>query len=92
MADIQLPDLCLGVPIDYRLEPLFGTGLITPDPFIGLRGHARAIESYGRRLQKYQIDISDNKVKFAKWLAIPETKGGIVIVLQQPAEHQKSAR
>jgi hypothetical protein len=88
MADIQLPGLCLGVPIDHRLEPLFGTGLTTTDPFVDPGGHARAIESYGRRLQKYRVDISDNEVNFAKWLAMPETKGGVVIVLQQPAEHQ----
>jgi hypothetical protein len=89
MADVQLPGLCLGIPIDHRLEPLLGTGLTTPDPFVGPGGHARAIESYGRCLQKYRGDISDNEVKFAKWLAMPETKGGVVIVLQQPAEHQR---
>jgi hypothetical protein len=87
MADVKLPGLCLGVPIDHRLEPLFSTGLTTPDPFVS--GHARAIESYGRQLQKYREDISDNEVKFAKRLAMPETKGGVVIVLQQPAEHQR---
>lgn len=89
MVDVQSPDLCLGVPIDHRLEPFFGIGLTTPDPFVGPGGHARAIESYGRRLQNYRGDISDNEVKFAKWLAMPETKGGVVIVLQQPAEHQR---
>lgn len=89
MADVQLPGVCLGIPIDHRLEPLLGTRLTTPDPSVRRRGHARAIESYGRYLQKYREDISDNEVKFAKWLAMPETKGGVVIVLQQPAEHQR---
>lgn len=54
MADVQLPGLCLGVPIDHRLEPFLGTGLTSPDPFVGSRGHARAIESFGRRLQKME--------------------------------------
>ncbi|KAF2278991.1 uncharacterized protein EI97DRAFT_431208 [Westerdykella ornata] len=89
MADVQLPGFCLGVPIDHRLEPVFATGLITPDPFAAPGGHARTIESYGRRRQKYGVGISDNEVKFAKWLAMPETTGGVVIVLQQPAEHQR---
>lgn len=89
MTDVQLPRLCLGVPIDHRLEPLLGTGLTTPGPFIGSGGHAQIIESYGRRIQNYGEDVSDNEVKFAKWLAMPETKGGVVIVLQQPAEHQR---
>ncbi|KAH6699932.1 hypothetical protein BKA61DRAFT_681925 [Leptodontidium sp. MPI-SDFR-AT-0119] len=30
-----------------------------------------------------------NEVEFAKWLAKPETTGGVVVVLQQPAEHQR---
>jgi hypothetical protein len=87
MADVQLPRLCLGVPIDHRLQRLFGTELTTTDPFVGPGDHARAIESYRRRLQKYREDIDNNEVNFAKWLAMPETKGGVVIVLQQPAEH-----
>jgi len=89
MAYVQLPDLCLGFPIDHRLQPLLGTGLTTRYPFVGPGGHARAIESYGRFLQQYRVDISDNEVNFAKWLAMPETKGGVVIVLLQPAEHQR---
>ncbi|KAF2465118.1 uncharacterized protein BDR25DRAFT_306928 [Lindgomyces ingoldianus] len=89
MADVELPDLCLGIPIDHRLEPLFGTGLTTRDPFAGPGNHAREVESYGHRLQKYRANISDNEVEFAKWLAMPDTKGGVVIVLQQPAEHQR---
>ncbi|KAI9652458.1 MAG: hypothetical protein M1829_001642 [Trizodia sp. TS-e1964] len=89
MADVESPDFCLGVPIDHRLEPLFGTRLTTAHPSVGAGGHARAIESYGRSLQEYRVDISDDEVKFAKWLAMPETKGGVVIVLQQPAEHQR---
>ncbi|KAF1815599.1 hypothetical protein P152DRAFT_446646 [Eremomyces bilateralis CBS 781.70] len=89
MADVRLPGSCLGVPIDHRLEPLLGTRLATPDPFVSPGGHARAIESYGRCLQNNGEDISDKEAKFAKWLAMPETKGGVVIVLQQPAEHQR---
>jgi hypothetical protein len=89
MAAPQLPGLCLGIPIDHRLEPLLGTGLTAANPSVGLGGHARAIESYGRRLQTYREDVSDDEVKFAKWLAMPETKGGVVIVLLQPAEHQR---
>ncbi|KAF2259624.1 hypothetical protein CC78DRAFT_591810 [Lojkania enalia] len=89
MAVVQFQDFCLGVPIDHRLKPLFSTGLITLNPYISSGGHAREIESYGRYLQEYRVDISDNEVKFAKWLSMPETKGGVVIVLQQPAEHQR---
>jgi len=89
MADVQLPRSCLGFPIDHRLEPLLRTGLKCPDPFIGPGGHVQAIESYGRSLQRHRTDITDDEVKFAAWLAMPETKGGVVIVLQQPAEHQR---
>ncbi|KAF2259628.1 hypothetical protein CC78DRAFT_57270 [Lojkania enalia] len=89
MAGGQLPDLCLGIPIDHRLKPLFSSGLSIPNPFVGPGDHARAIESYGCRLQKRRRDISEDEVKFAKWLAMPETKGGVVIVLQQPAKHQR---
>jgi hypothetical protein len=91
MDDIQFQRLCLGIPIDHRLEPLLGARLTTRRPSIGPGGHARAIERYGQRLQQqYGKDrISDNEVKFAKWLAMPETKGGVVIVLLQPAEHQR---
>jgi hypothetical protein len=89
MAHVQSPDLCLDVPIDHRLKPLLPTRLTSPDPFVGPGGHALAIENYGRHLQKYRKDVSDNEVKFAKWLAMPETKGGVVIALQQPAEYQR---
>jgi hypothetical protein len=89
MVVVQLPGSCLGIPVDHRLEPLFGTGLTTPDPFASSGGHAGAIESYGRCLQNHREDISENEVEFAKWLAMPETKGGVVVVLQQPAEHQR---
>jgi len=89
MDDIQFPRLCLGIPIDHRLEPLLGARLTTPRPSVGPGGHARVIERYGRRLQEYGKNISDNEVKFAKWLAMPETKGGVVIVLLQPAKHQR---
>jgi hypothetical protein len=89
MSDVELPGLCLGVPIDHRLAPLFDTELTAPDPSVGPGGHARAIESYGRRLQKSRVDISDNEVNFAKWLAMPQSKGGVVIVLLQPAKHQR---
>jgi hypothetical protein len=88
MANAELPALCLGFPIDHRLEPLLGTGLTASIPYDGLGGHARAIESYGRHLQTYRKDISEDELNFAKWLAMPETKGGVVIVLLQPAEHQ----
>jgi hypothetical protein len=89
MANAELPALCLGFPIDHRLEPLLGTGLTTSIPYAGLGDHAREIESYGRHLQTYRQDISEDELKFAKWLAMPETKGGVVIVLLQPAEHQR---
>jgi hypothetical protein len=86
MADVQY--FCLGIPIDHRFEPRSVTGLTNPHPSVRLGGHARAIEGYGRQLQRYRRDISDNEIKFAKWLAMPETKGGVVIVLLQPAEQQ----
>jgi hypothetical protein len=89
MADVRLPGLCLGIPIDHRLEPLFGPEITATDPFVGPGDHARVVESYGHYLQKRGEDISVNEVKFAKWLAEPETKGGVVIVLQQPAKYQR---
>lgn len=89
MDDIQFPRFCLGIPIDHRLEPILSSPLTTPHPSVGPGGHARAIERYGRRLQQRGEGISDDEVKFAKWLAMPEKKGGVVIVLLQPAEHQR---
>jgi hypothetical protein len=89
MANAELPALCLGFPIDHRLEPLLGTGLTISIPYHGLGGHVGAIESYGRHLQTYRDDISEDELKFSKWLAMPETKGGVVIVLLQPAEYQR---
>ena len=86
-ADIQLTKLYLGVPIDHRLEPLLDTGPITPGPLIS--SHARTVGRYGRHLQRYQKDISDNETKFARCLAMPETKDGVVISHQQPAERQR---
>jgi hypothetical protein len=89
MANAHLPDLCLGFPIDHRLESLFKTGLAAADPS-GERGsHARIIESYGHHLQEDREDISEDEVQFAKWLAKPRTTGGVVIALLQPAEHQR---
>jgi hypothetical protein len=89
MANTQLPNLCLGFPIDHRIELLLGTGLATADSFLAPGDHARTIENYGCLLQEYTVNVSDNDIKFAKWLAMPETKGGVVIVLLQPAEHQR---
>lgn len=87
MADVQFSSSCLGFPVDHRLEPLLSTGLPTKGSGVG--AHARTIENYGRLLQKHQVVVSDNEIKFAKWLAMPETRGGVVIVLLQPAEHQR---
>jgi hypothetical protein len=86
MAEIPWPRMCLEIPIDHRLEPLLGARLATPG---GPGRHTREIEKYGQRLQKDGEYISDKEVKFAKWLAKPDTKGGVVIVLLQPAEHQR---
>ena len=86
--NVQLPDLCLGMSIDHRLEPFFDTGLTNLDFFVGSKDHAQEIENYGRRFQKNGENISDNQVDFATCLAMLETKGGVVIVLRQPAEHQ----
>lgn len=88
MMENQSSGLCLGVPIDHRLKPLLETPLTNPDPFLSLGNHAKAIEHYGHKLQESREDITDDEVRFAKWLALPESKGGVVIVLQQPAEHQ----
>lgn len=87
MADTRLPSLCLGIPVDHRLEQLLTTDLTTPGSSTG--GHARAIEGYGRHLEKVRADISHHEIEFAKWLAKPETTGGVVIVLLQPAQHQR---
>lgn len=91
MANVQLPGLCLGFPIDHRLQPLLDTytGVTTPDPVVRFACHAQTIETYGRSLQKSGANITDNEVKFAKWLAMPQTKGGVAVVLLQPAEHQR---
>jgi hypothetical protein len=89
MTTFQALGSCLGVPIDHRLKPLLGTGLTPPGPFLGSKSHAQAIVEYGRRLQKHRKDISNDEINFANWLAMPGTTGGVVIVLLQPAKHQR---
>jgi hypothetical protein len=83
MAYVERPETCLGIPIDYRLRPLLGTTLTDGDPFTTYK-HAQLIEEHGHRLKERRDDISHEEIEFAKWLAKPETKGGVVIALQQP--------
>lgn len=84
-------DLCLGIPYDHRLKPLLGIEITPPTQAIEPENHAREIRHYGRRLQNSgrRSDVTDNEINFARWLALPETKGGFVIVLEQPAQHQQ---
>jgi hypothetical protein len=87
---VQLPALCLDIPIDHRLGPLLGTGLTrTSTSVVEFDNHAQEIENYGHYLQKYRKDITNDEVNFARWLAKPETKGGVVIVLERPAQYQQ---
>jgi hypothetical protein len=89
MAPDQLPRLCLGIPMDHRLEPLLGAGLTMAHRSVNPGGHVRTVEKYGHVLQNYGEDISNDEIEFAKWLAMPHSKGGVLIALLQPAEYQR---
>ena len=47
------------------------------------------LEEYGRVLYNARENISLPEIQFAKTLAMPETKGGVLVLLQQPAPNQR---
>ena len=77
--------MCIGIPVDHRFGKLPVSRLREDVPrWIG--NHAQIIEGYGRT---HRRNPSIQERNFAKWLSLPETKGGVLIVLQQPAEFQQ---
>ena len=87
---IMTEDLrCLQMPVDHRLRPLLHPDLLLPDPDPRLGKHVTFLEQYGLALQSKDQSLSPAEIQFAKSLAMPETKGGVVIVLRQPAPNQQ---
>ena len=77
--------MCIGIPVDHRFGQL-PISKLRPDAPRWLGNHAQIIEGYG---QTHKRNPSINEINFAKWLSLPETKGGVLIVLQQPAKYQR---
>ena len=89
MAGSAPANHCLQIPIDHRLRSLLRPHSPVSNPFTGQSEHASILEKYGRDLQSSGEKIGRPEIDFAKKLAMPETKGGIVILLQQPAPNQQ---
>jgi hypothetical protein len=87
MAQIVSPNHCLDIPIDHRLRSLLQP--YQPNSDICAAKHAKILEQYGKALQNSGEDIRWSEIQFAKTLAMPETKGGVLILLLQPAPNQK---
>ena len=84
MAESALQNHCLHIPTDHRLRSLLRPDPPTPDAYTGCGKHALILERYGRDLR-----ISLPEIQHAKTLAKPETKGGVLVLLQQPAHNQQ---
>ena len=89
MAESILPNHCLHIPIDHRLRSLLRPDPPASDLCAGRGKHAMILEQYGRDLRIAGEKISLPEIEFTKTLAIPETKGGVLVLLQQPAPNQQ---
>ena len=89
MAESALANQCLHIPIDHRLRSLLRPDLPNSYPRAGRAQHAMILEKYGRALKAAGEKISLPEIEFAKKLAMPETKGGVLVLLQQPAPNQQ---
>jgi hypothetical protein len=86
MTQSGSPNHCLDIPIDHRLRSLLQPYQRDSHPCAAK--HAKILEKYGKALLNSRKDISGAEIQFNKTLAMPETKGGVLILLQQPASNQ----
>lgn len=87
MAQSAALDYCLDIPIDHRLRSRLRPDSPTPDPYAERGKHVDVLEGYGRQLRDAGEKISMSEIAFANTLAMPETKGGILVLLQQPPQN-----
>jgi hypothetical protein len=74
---------CLNIPIDHRLRALL-------QPHLAKIGkHVDLFEQYGNSLQDAGKAITLQEIQFGRKLAMPRTKGGVVILLERPPKHQR---
>lgn len=82
---------CLGIPIDHRLRRIIRE--VRPSDTNGEDSdHIRILHEFGTSLKSGTRDyLSPCDLSFGIELARPESKGGIVIVLQQPHSSQDNS-
>jgi hypothetical protein len=80
-------DLCNGVPVDHRLKRFLPSAKQRYSQGVG--EHVDIIRAFGNTMVRDNKTIpKKHEVEFAAWLAKPDTTGGLVIALQQPAKSQ----
>jgi hypothetical protein len=79
--------LCNGIPVDHRLKQFLSSAKQKHSRGVG--NHVDIIETFGNTMIRDNKTIpTKHETGFAAWLAKPDTIGGLVIALQQPAKSQ----
>jgi hypothetical protein len=85
--------LCNGIPVDHRLLSFLKNTRSLPNGVVGrdarYGGHTDIIRNFGNN-PEFENGTSPHgdEIGFATWLANPDTKGGVVFALLQPAKSQ----
>jgi hypothetical protein len=79
--------LCNSVPLDHRLQRFLSSA--SRQQCRGVGNHAEIVKQFGNSMVRLDGSFpSENEAAFAAWLAKPDTKGGLVVALLQPAKSQ----
>ncbi|PQE27949.1 hypothetical protein CJF30_00009155 [Rutstroemia sp. NJR-2017a BBW] len=87
MASPNDRHLCNGIPVDHRLKQFLTSARQKHSHEVGK--HVDLIETFGNTMVRdNRTTPTKHEAGFAAWLARPDTTGGLVIALQQPAKSQ----
>lgn len=76
---------CIDVAVDHRLQRLIG---IVPSPKSSHNGnHGNLLRGIAQLITRPNEEISPEEVDFTAWLSQPASTGGVVAMLQQPANN-----
>ena len=79
------PDYCIDIAVDHRLKRLVRT-VPVPDTS-NTTNHCQLLRNLPTRITRPKEPITDQEIDFTAWLARPNTDGGIIVLLERPANN-----